>query len=722
MKTIYDLTSPGKLVALLMSFWAAHGCAQTSRELAYPPTARGQDVDEFHGVSVPDPYRWLEDLDSRETQEWLAAQDSLTSRFLRAIPERSGIERQLRSYGSVTSYRRAMKEGGRYFYTRTEPGRVSVLFVQESLEGEPRVLIDPQEQFPEGNTSVGLATPSRDGRLLAYSLNSGLMWQEVRLLDVDSGGHLPETLSGVTWSSSIAWTPDGSGFFYMRFDEPPPGTEMTAKPTNSRVMYHELNTDQSQDKLIYRRPSQPTVTLGPIQVTYDGRFLVFGASGESVAGTSLLYKDLNEPESPVQTLIQHDDNAHRFVGAEGETFWIQTTLDAPNGRFVAVDLDRSEPDRWRTLIPESASAPLVQVVEVGDHFIAWHTVDVKPRLQVYLRDGSQVGEVELPSVTGYIGGGMQAIRGRRDDPELFFDFSSAAYPSSLFIHDTETGVDKAFSDESLPWNPEDIAIEQVFFESRDGTRVPMFLVYREGTIFDGQSVTYMPGYGAGGWMMNAGFSPLSLVLAESGGLVAIPGLRGGGEYGVTWHEAGAGRYKQNTFDDFIAAAEWLIEEGYTSPRRLIVQGLSAGGVIPAAATTQRPDLFGMSLPTWPVIEMIRFTEYTGGSLWVSEYGSPEVPEDFEALHAYSPYHNVREGTCYPATLVVAGENDQTAMPMHAYKFVAALQHAQSCDNPILLDVVWGGGHMPTSAERPAHFADYLAFAAQTLGADFSIDQ
>ena len=689
-----------------------------STALAYPPALRVQQVDTYHGVPVADPYRWLEDLESEQTRAWIKAQDDLTSRFFHAIPERDRIERKLRALAAVTMYRRPIKAGGRYFYVKTPPDEVGALYVQENPEAEPRLLVDPQASHPDGSVSLGATAPSRDGKKLTYSINGGLMWDEVRILDVDRGTHYPETLVGMTWRSSVAWTPDHRGFYYMRFDAPEPGSEMTANPVNGRIMYHRLGTSQAEDRLIYRRPDQPTWMLSPVRVTDDGHYLVFSASGESAAGNGLFYKDLTDPDSDVIPLIPNGEEAHTFVGNDGAVFWISSTLEAPRGRLVAVDLKRPEPAYWRTLIPENKNAPLIRATVVGEQFICWYTEDVKPRLKVYDFKGKHVDDIALPSITGYLS--AASITGTRDDPELFYDFRNSAYPSSLFLYDTRTGANTVFrASENLPWSPEDIVIEQVFYPSKDGTRIPMFLVYKKDTSFDGRNPTYMPGYGAGGWIMNAGFSSLALLLVESGGLVAIPGLRGGGEYGITWHEDGARLNKQNTFDDYIAAAEWLIKHQYTAPDRLIAQGLSAGGTVPAAAVGQRPDLFGLSLPTWPVIEMIRFPQFTGGKYWVGEYGSPEDPGAFEVLLSYSPYHTVTPGTCYPPTLVVAGEKDQAAMPMHAYKYVAALQHAQSCDNPILLDVVWGGGHLPTSSQAPSHFADYLAFAVKVFGLDLS---
>lgn len=697
-----------------------NGCQfQKPTEVQYPISPEEISFDTYHGVEVPDAYQWLEDLSSDKTKKWMKAQDSLTEAYLDAIPERKLIEEKLNQYSQMTTYLRPIKGGDRYFYLESLPNEIGKLKYKESKEATPKLLIDPNDGDKNGSRSLSIISPSSDGSKLAYSTSSSTLWSEVRIMEVSTREKYDERLTGFTPNSSIVWNSKSTGFYYMRFDDPPAGKEMEATPVNSRIMYHELGTPQEEDQLVFSTKEQDKWILTSLRLTKNDEYLIFNLNGASESGNAIYLKPLKTNREAIE-LIQLSDESHSYIGQDDEHLFIQTTNNAQNGQVIKLNV--KDPSNWITVIKESSNYQLVNAVVTGNKISCWYSEDVKPKLKVFDFDGELTWEIGLPSTSGYLRS-YSFIGNNNNDPELFFDFRSTSRPLSLYVLNSDTGeLNEFMIDKNIPWDPNEIIITQEFYKGKDGARVPMFLIYHKDSPPNGNNITFMPAYGAGGWIMNTGSNAMYILLSKIGGLIAIPGIRGGGEYGKQWHDSGTGINKPNTFSDYIAAAEYLIDRGYANPELLIAQGMSAGSTVPAVVTGQRPDLFGFNLPTWPIADMLRFTNFTGGNYWTSEYGSPDNEESFEVLYSYSPYHNIKKGECYPPTLVVAGELDNIAVPSHAYKYIAALQNGQSCEKPILLDIVWGGGHLANSKNRNKLYANYVAMWLKEFDKEYLIDK
>ncbi len=697
---------------LLAGFWALGAVGmQAQEQLTYPPARRGETVDVLHGQRVADPYRWMEELDAPETRAWTLAQNRLTESWLAQVPERAALRERLQELWNYERYDVPWQDGGRYFYTRNDGlQNQSVLYVADSLEGAPRVLLDPNALRADGTVALAGYSTSDDGRYLAYGLaEAGSDWNTWKVRDVTTGQDLPDELRWVKFSGA-AWTPDGKGFYYQRYDEPQPGQELAAENRCPRVHYHVLGTPQSQDPLVYQRRDQPDWYLGS-GVSEDGRYLVLQVELGSSVHNALFYRELGRPGSPVVELLKDFDAQYSFVGNDGPVFFVKTNLGAPRGRLVAIDTRRPERGAWRELVPQ-ADETLVGLTQVGEGFFAEYLKDARSVVRRFALDGRPQGEVELPGL-----GNVTGFGGRRRDRETFYAFDSFTEPSSIWRYDLASGKASLFRRPKVDFDPAQFETRQVFYSSKDGTRVPMFLVHRKGLKLDGSHATLLYGYGGFNIPETPKFSVSRLVFVERGGVFALANLRGGGEYGEAWHEAGRKLKKQNVFDDFIAAAEWLVKNGYTRPKKLAIQGGSNGGLLVGACLTQRPDLFGAALPAVGVMDMLRFHKFTIGSAWVGDYGSPEDPAEFRALLAYSPLHNLKPGTCYPPTLVTTGDHDDRVFPAHSFKFTAALQHAQGCSNPVLARIETRAGHgagKPVSKQLD-EVADLWAFLARVLG-------
>jgi prolyl oligopeptidase len=658
---------------------------ETVTQIKYPSSARTDVSDVLHGVTVPDPYRWLEDIDSEQTQAWIAAQNELASAYLEQIPGRAQIHARLTELWNYEKYGVPRQRGGRYFYTRNNGlQNQAVLYWQESLEAEPQMLLDPNQLSEDGTVALIDHSVSKDGRLLAYGLSaSGSDWIEWRVRQVDSGQDLDDC---VQWSkfSGAAWTPDNQGFYYSRYDAPQEGLAYKGANYYQKLYYHRVGTPQSEDKLVYERPDHKEWGFGG-QVSEDGRYLVISVWMGTHRENGVFYQDL-EQGGQVISLLQSFDAKYEFVGNDGPLFCFMTDYDAPMSRAIAIDVNAPERANWREIIPASEDA-LQSVSLVGDKFIACYMNDAHSRVKVLDKSGALLRELQLPGI-----GSVEGFESNQASRETFYLYKSFTTPETIYHYDVETGRSALFRQPRLDFDPDAYVTEQVFYPSKDGTRVPMFISYKKGLQRNGDKPTYLYGYGGFDIAQPPNFSVENLAWMERGGIYALANLRGGSEYGKPWHEAGMKLNKQNVFDDFIAAAEWLIEKGYTSTPRLAIAGRSNGGLLIGACLTQRPDLFGACLPAVGVLDMLRFHKFTIGWAWVSDYGSPEDLDEFQALLAYSPYHNLRPGTAYPATLVQTGDHDDRVFPAHSFKFAAALQAAQSGPTPALIKIATKAGH------------------------------
>ncbi|CAN5349570.1 prolyl oligopeptidase family serine peptidase [soil metagenome] len=682
--------------------------------ITYPETRRVEQVDDYHGTRVADPYRWLEDADSPETAAWVEAQNRVTFGILKSIPEREGIERRLTELWNYERFSVPFKQGGRYFFSRNSGlQNQSVLYWQPTLEAEPRVLLDPNTLSEDGTVALSMIRVSEDGRYLAYGTSSGGSdWQEIRVREVETGQDRPDHLRWIKFSGA-AWTHDGQGFFYSRFPQPE-GNTLTTENLNNKLYYHRLGTPQSEDVLVYERPDRPEWRFFP-QVTDDGRYLVIYTSYQT-SKNDLLFVDLGDPQqpnlgAPVRELVTGFEANYSVAGNDGPVFYVQTDRDAPKGRTIAIDSRQPQPASWRTLIPEGENV-LENVQLINDQFVASYLQDASSRIRIFSLQGQPVREIELPTL-----GSVGSISGEREDTEAFFSFTSYLYPTTIFRYDFRTGESSVFRAPQVAFDPSGYETKQVFYTSKDGTRVPMFITHRRGMQLDGTNPTLLYAYGGFNVSVTPGFSVSNLVWLEMGGVYAVANLRGGGEYGQEWHQAGTRERKQNVFDDFIAAAEYLVREGYTRPRKLAIAGGSNGGLLVGTALNQRPDLFGAALPAVGVMDMLRYHQFTIGRAWSVDYGTSEDPEGFGYLYAYSPLHNIKPGTCYPATLVTTADHDDRVVPGHSFKYAAALQAAQACENPVLIRVETRAGHgagKPTS-KVIEEAADRWAFLVRSLG-------
>jgi prolyl oligopeptidase len=692
-------------------------CVVSSIALAgpidYPKTRTVDHVDTYHGTTVADPYRWLED-DVRESSEvaaWVEAQNEVTFAYLESLPQRDAIARQLTRLWDYEKIGTPRKRGGMYFFTRNDGlQNQDVLYVRRSLNDEPRMLVDPNTWSEDGTVALASYEPSRDGKYLAYSIaEAGSDWRTIRVLDIASGNLLPDE---VKWSkfSGIAWTPDSKGFFYARYPEPKPGMTFQSLNTNQTVQYHRVGTPQSEDVLVYARPDNPQWSLG-FQMTEDGRYLVYFPRMSSGDKSMVFVRDLTEPYAATVELIRDFDNAWALVGSEGSVLYFRTDLDAPRRRVVAIDLSAPERENWKETIPQSEHA-LRSVSWVGGHLVAGYLADAKSLVRVFRLDGTHVRDVDVGGI-----GTVWGFGGSQNDSETFFSFQSYTTPPTIYRYDVSTGHRSVFAETKVAFDPKAFEVKQVFYRSKDGTRVPMFLAHRKGLKLDGNNATLLYGYGGFNVPQVPTFSPARLVWMQMGGVLAVANLRGGGEYGDEWHDAGTKLKKQNVFDDFIAAGEWLVANKYTKPAKLAVQGGSNGGLLVGAVVNQRPDLFGAALPAVGVMDMLRFHLFTAGRFWTRDYGSSDDPEEFRAIYAYSPYHNLKKGTKYPATLVTTADTDDRVVPGHSFKYAAALQAAHAGDAPVLIRIETRAGHgagKPTS-KRIEEAADLWAFLAANLG-------
>lgn len=653
--------------------------------IKYPPTRAADFVEELHGVRVPDPYRWMEDLDSPEVREWIEAQNELTFGYLNQSPLRDQIRERMTELWNYEKYSPPVKRGGRYFYFYNNGlQNQDVLYWMENLKDKPQVLLDPNTLSEDGTVALNNAAISRDGKLLAYGLaDAGSDWQTWHVRRVDDGQDLEDNVEWVKFSSA-SWDAAGEGFYYSRYDAPE-GEALKEANYFHKLYYHRLGTCQSQDILVYDRPDQKEWGFNGT-VTEDGHYLVIDVWHGTASWNGVFYLDLSDPNAEVIELLPEFDAEYILIGNDGPRFYFKTDHNAPQQCLVAVDLSKPDPADWTMLIPENEDK-LEVVSYVGGRFVCTYLHHAAHQVRFFKPDGTPDGELTLPGL-GAVGG----FQGRSDEKEVFYTFSSFNSPGKVYHLDITSREVSLFRKPDLAFDPEDYVTKQVFYESKDGTRVPLFLTHRKDLEINGDTPTYLYGYGGFNIPLSPAFSVRNLVWMEMGGIFAQAHLRGGGEYGRDWHEAGMKHNKQNVFDDFIAAAEYLLRESYTSTEKLAIGGGSNGGLLVGACLVQRPDLFGVALPNVGVLDMLRFHKFTIGWAWVSDYGSPDDPEEFDVIRAYSPYHNVCEGTAYPPTMVLTGDHDDRVFPAHSFKFTAALQKAQGGDEPLLIRIETRAGH------------------------------
>ncbi|WP_166825005.1 prolyl oligopeptidase family serine peptidase [Thalassoroseus pseudoceratinae] len=685
----------------------------SAESLRYPETRKVDQTDVYHGVTVSDPYRWLEDdvRTSEDVHDWVEAQNKVSFGYLKAIPQRDAIESRLTKLWNYEKYSAPFKRGGRYYYFKNNGlQNQDVLFMQDRLDAEATVLIDPNEWSEDGTVALAGLAFSDDGRYLAYGIQeAGSDWRTWRVMEIATRKVLEEGIQWVKFSSAT-WTRDSKGFFYGRFDAPEEGEAFQSLNLNQKIYYHRIGTSQDQDVLVYHRPDEPTWGFGT-SVTQDGQFLVLTVWKGTDDRYRILYRDLTEPYAAPVDLIDNFEQEFSFVGNDGHVFYFVTDWEAPRKRLIAIDIRKPARENWQVIIPESDNA-LNDVNLVGNLFVASYLQDAKTAVKIYDMQGEHVRDVEFPGI-----GTARGFSGRRGDTETFYSFSSFATPPSTYRYDLITGKSTKLRQAEVDFDPELYEVKQVFYKSKDGTKVPMFIAHKKGLELDDNNPTLLYGYGGFSIPLTPSFSISRLAWMEMGGVFAMANLRGGGEYGEEWHKAGTKLTKQNVFDDFIAAAEWLIDNDYTKSSKLAIQGGSNGGLLVGAAITQRPDLFGAALPAVGVMDMLRFHKFTAGRFWVDDYGSADNPEEFQALYKYSPYHNLKAGIEYPPTLVTTADTDDRVVPGHSFKFAARLQEYHEGDAPVLIRIETKAGHgsgKPTS-KIIEEIADQWAFLVKNLG-------
>ncbi|MBU0641565.1 MAG: prolyl oligopeptidase family serine peptidase [Planctomycetes bacterium] len=676
----------------------------------YPQAKKVDVVDDCHGTKVADPYRWMENLDSPEIKAWIEAENKITFGYLEAIPQREQIRKRLTRLWDYEKYGTPARHGGRYFFSKNDGlQNQSVLYVAESLDATPRVLLDPNKLSEDGTVALAGGAISDDGKLFAYGLaDAGSDWVEYRVRDIDTGKDLPDHIKWIKFSG-VSWTKDGSGFYYSRFDEPQDGKLESVNYYN-KLYFHRLGTDQAGDKLVYHRPDEKEWGFSG-DVTDDGRYLIISISKGTERKNRVYYMDLEGGDRRIVELLDDFDAQYSFIDNDGPLFWFNTDLAAPRGRVIAIYTRRPERENWKEIIPQ-AQETLQGVNVLNDTFVASYLKDAYSQVKLFDLSGKHVRDVEFPGI-GSAGG----FGGKRDETETFYAFTSFGVPTTVYRYDMQTGRSTICKQPQIDFDPDSFVTKQVFYTSRDGTRVPMFITHEKDLKLDGSNPAYLYGYGGFNVSLSPWFSISNVVWMEMGGVYAMPNIRGGGEYGKAWHDAGRLKNKQNCFDDFIAAAEWLIENKYTRPDKLAIGGASNGGLLVGACMTQRPELFGACLPDVGVMDMLRFHKFTIGWAWTSDYGSPDDPQMFEVLRAYSPLHNLKPGTAYPATLITTADHDDRVVPSHSFKFAAALQAAHAGDKPTLIRIETRAGHgagKPT-AKIIEEIADKWAFLVRTLG-------
>lgn len=698
------------MIAAALAVIAVSACSERAEEryeLVYPETEKVDQVDDYFGVMVEDPYRWLEDDESPEVAGWVEAQNDVTFSYLERIPFRDELRERIAELYDYPKYSSPMRAGDHYFFYLNDGLQdQSVIYVQRGLEGEPEVFIDPNALSADGTVRIHLTGFSGDDRYVAYSRSeAGSDWRELRVREISTGEELEDRIEWVKFSGA-SWY--GDGFFYGAYEEPGEGEELKGRNSLQKLYYHALGTGQDDDILVYEDPEHP-LRFVSADVSEDESWIFLYVS-EGTSGNELHFRRLEAVTGEFTPIVTGFESDSRVVGTVDEGFLVMTDLEAPNSRVVLVDPGEPSPGRWKTVIPEKEEV-LRGVSSAGGYLFCSYLEDAYAHIYQYRTDGEMVREISLPAP-----GTARGFRGESEDTVLFYTFSSFTYPPTIFSFDVSTGESNVFRKTEVGFDPGDFTAKQVFYRSKDGTSVPMFIVHRKGIEMDGENPAYLTGYGGFQASMTPRFYSTRVALLERGCVMAIPNLRGGGEYGEEWHEAGMLLDKQNVFDDFIAAAEYLIEEGYTSSDRLAIAGGSNGGLLVGACMNQRPDLFAVALPAVGVMDMLRYHKFTIGWGWVVEYGSSDEEEHFHNLLSYSPLHNIREGVDYPATLVTTADHDDRVVPAHSFKFIATLQEKHAGNDPVLIRIETRSGHGSVSTGKMIdELADEYAFMLHNVG-------
>jgi prolyl oligopeptidase len=684
-------------------------------KIRYPSARTVEHTDDYHGTPVPDPYRWLEDVDSLETLEWIRQQNELTRSILEQVPAREQIKRRLTELWDFSKAWALHKKGKWYFQERNSGlQNQNVLYVSEALHAEPRLLLDPNTLSEDGTVALTSFSISKDGNWLAYATSaSGSDWLRWRIRNVENCDDLEDVIE---WSkfSNPDWLPDGSGFYYSRYEAPQEGSEFQNTNYNQQLFLHRLHTPQEQDELVYERPDHADWGFQS-KITDDGRYQTLAIWQGTDVRNRFFYRDLQAADHFVE-LIPELEATYDLVGNDGSIFYVYTNLNAPRGKLIAIDVQQPEKHNWRTILPEAA-AVLEGVVMTNHQFAALYNEDAHHVIRLFKLDGSPDGEIPFPAPGSVVQVNELGLHGSREEPELLYAFQSFLYPTTVYRYNLQTRSLETLDSPELDFDPTAYEAQQMFVTSRDGTKIPMYLTHKKGLSRDGQNPTLLYGYGGFNLSTMPVFAVSRLIWLELGGVYASANMRGGAEYGEEWHQGGMFDRKQNVFDDFIACAEWLIAEKITSTPRLAIEGRSNGGLLVGACMTQRPDLFGACLPHVGVMDMLRFHKFTIGWAWVSDYGSPEDPEQFKALYAYSPYHNLKSRTAYPATLVTTADHDDRVVPGHSFKFAARLQACQAGEAPVLIRIQTKAGHgfgKPTAIiiEELTDIFAFLTYALQ----------
>ena len=674
------------LILMSVLFAALSGCKDGSKDqpkVEYPETKKVDTTDVYFGTEVPDPYRWLENDTAPEVEDWVERQNEVTFSYLEKIPFRDDIKKRLKDIWNYPKYSAPSKKEGMYFYFKNDGlQNQSVLYMTEDLDKEGQVLLDPNKLSEEGTASLSNSKLSDDGKYLAYGISrGGSDWTEMYVMNVNTKEKLSDHLEWVKFSG-IAWKDDG--FYYSRYDKPE-GSKLSAQNEYHKIYYHKVGTPQSEDKLVHWNPDKPKRNY-TAATTEDERYLLMYESAAS-HGNALYYKDLEKENDEFHKLAEGFEYEHSVVDHMDGKFIVKTNYKAPKYRLVLIDPDNPEPENWKDLIPEQESV-LQMATIAGNKLVVEYMVDANSKAYVYNMDGEKLHEIDLPGI-----GSMGSFRGNKKDNEAFYTFSSYVMPSTIYRYNIEENKSEVFRKPEIDFDSEKYETKQVFYESKDGTEIPMFITHKKGLKPDGNNPVYLYGYGGFNVSLTPGFRITMIPFMENGGVFAVPNLRGGGEYGEKWHEAGTKMQKQNVFDDFISAAEYLIDEDYTKPEKIAISGGSNGGLLVGACMTQRPDLFGVALPAVGVMDMLRYHKFTIGWHWAGDYGTSEDSKEmFEYLYNYSPLHNIKDSVEYPATLVTTADHDDRVVPAHSFKFIATLQEKQAGKDPVLIRIETKAGH------------------------------
>ncbi len=683
------------------------GCGQDKKKMEYPETKKTDVKETYHDTVIADPYHWLENDTSEATEDWVQAQNKVTFGYLEEIPFRNAVKNRLTGIWDYPKFSVTFKKGERYFFFKNDGMQnQSVLYMQENLDAEPEVLLDPNKLSDEGTVALASMDVSRDGKYLAYGIASGGSdWNEIYVMEIDGRNKLDDHLQWVKFSG-ISWKDDG--FYYSRYDEPT-GSELSGKNEYHKVYYHKVGTPQSEDRLVYENPKHPLRNYYA-DITDDERFLIIYET-ESTTGNAVHIKDLEKKNAAFETIVKGFENDYTVVNDHDGKLLVRTNYEAPKYQLIMIDPERNNRDNWKTILPEKDEV-LQSISLIGGKIVAEYMKDAYSQAFIYDMQGNETGALDLPGI-----GTISGMNGEKDENIAFYGFTSFTFPTTIYKYDIETNTSEVYREPQIDFDASQYETKQVFYESKDGTKVPMFIVHKKGLEMNGTNPTLLYGYGGFNVSLTPSFSTTRLLLLEQGGVFAMANIRGGGEYGEAWHMAGTKERKQNVFDDFIAAAEYLIANKYTSSDYLAIQGGSNGGLLVGAVMTQRPDLIKVAFPAVGVLDMLRYHLFTIGWAWASDYGTSEQPEDFDYLIRYSPLHNLKQGECYPSTMVTTADHDDRVVPAHSFKFIATLQEKQGCNNPVLIRIETKAGHgagKPTS-KIIQEYADIFSFMFYEMG-------